>query len=292
MSASHALTVVSALVVVYVLGAGPASTYSSGAPVGFAGNFQNSDGTPQVCTACHTGAALNAGGGGIEVTAPASVAPGETVQITVAVDNQTPEASSGSRRQGFQATVVDAATRDPVGQIAPLDASTKYAGFGGAGDTLYVTHTAGGTAAASWTFAWTAPADLSAPVRVYAAANAANGDGESSGDRIYAASADLAVAGTATAADAPVPAFDLSAPRPNPAAGGRASVDLSVGEGGRVEVALVDGLGRRVRATSAGSYGPGSHRLEVGVAGLAAGTYFVVAEGRGGRRVRPLVVGR
>lgn len=285
-----ALAVVAAT---YAVAVGPAATYSGGAPTGFAGDFTDPDGSPLACTACHTAFALGSGDGGVEVEAPAVVAPGETARITVTVDNQTDAASEGSRLQGFQATVKDPATGRPVGRITLIEAGTKYAGVGAPGDTVYVTHAPGGTAQTSWSFDWTAPtAGASPTVRLYVAANAANGDGESSGDHIYATTVDLATASVAAEPPASAPTFDLAAPYPNPVAGDRAAADLTLQAPGAVDVALVDGLGRRVRVIASGDFGAGRHRVEVGVDGLGPGTYFVVVDGPGGRRARPLVVGR
>lgn len=276
----------------YGVSVGPAATYSGGAPVGFAGDFDNVDGSPVVCTACHSGFALNSGEGSVEVDVPESVAPGQTVRITVTVDNQTEPDTAGSRRQGFQAVVVDASTREPLGRTTLVDAGTRFAGFG-ASDTVYVTHNTAGTSQTAWSFDWTAPAvGLPASVRVYVAANAANGDGEGSGDRVYATSVDVPAAGVATERPASAPAFDLSPPVPNPVVSGEARIEVEVGVPGTVEVALVDGRGRRVRRAALGAMGAGAHRLRLDVRGLAPGTYFVVADGPGGRRTQPLVVAR
>ena len=259
-------------------------TNSGGALPGFAGDPIPGEGAPATCAVCHRSFAVDSGTGGVAVDAPSSFAPGETVRITVTVDNRTAPAAGGAGRQGFQAVVRDAATDEVTGALALVDAeATRFADADGA----YVTHTAGGTARTSWSFDWTAPDAPAGPVRVYVAGNAANGDGGSSGDHVYTATADLAPATVAAAPPADAPAFTLSPPRPNPARGG-AAVRLDVGGRAPVALRVVDGRGRTVRAVGAARGG----LSVVPTAGLAPGTYFVVADGPGGRRVRPLTVAR
>ena len=82
--------------------------------------------------------------------------------------------------------------------------------------------------------------------------------------------AELATSG----AGGPADGFGLSAPRPNPTAGG-ATVRYEVPTGGPVTLTVYDALGRRVRTLLDGpvAAGPGTVRLET--AGLPAGTYLV-----------------
>ena len=284
-----ALAVVAAA---YAFAVGPVQSSSGGAPSGFAGDFEN-NGAPQTCNnaGCHATFDLNSGSGGVTVEAPASVAPGETVRITVTVDNQTE--TDGARRQGFEAIVKDPASGEAVGRVTLLDAlNTRFAGFRAA-DTVYVTHTGDGTARTAWSFDWTAPtAEVPAGYRVYVAGNAANGNGTPSGDRIYTTTADIAAAGVAAE---PVPEavrFELSAPSPHPVAGARAHVTVDMAAAGDLSLAVVDGLGRQVRDVASGPRGLGRHRLAVDAVGLAPGLYFLVAEGPGGRRTQPMVVAR
>lgn len=256
------------------------TAFSAGAPAGFAGN-RTASGKPATCTTCHGTYALNEGPGGVAVEAPAQAAPGETVQITVTVDNP-----AGGGRQGFEATVADPATGDPVGTLGVGGTgSVRFA----QGDPAYVTHT--DPAQTSWTFTWTAPPAAPARVRVYVAGNAADGNGGTSGDRIFTATADLALAATSLGSAPEADAFSLGAPRPNPTYG-PAVLDLHLPTPGRVVVRVVDGVGRTVRHVATGDWGAGGHAVRVPTEGLAPGTYFVVADGPGGRRAQPLVVVR
>ena len=122
---------------------------------------------------------------------------------------------------------------------------------------------------------------------MYAAGNAADGDGGTSGDHVYTATADLARAAVGTAPPPAEPAFELGRPRPNPVrVGVVARLDVSAAAG--VTVRVVDGRGRLVRRVAAS----GAGAVGVPTAGLAPGTYFVVADGPAGRRVQPLAVAR
>lgn len=288
------LSALTVLACAYAFAVESAESSSGGAPAGFAGDFEN-NGVPQTCanSGCHATFGLNSGSGSVSVDAPASVAPGQTVRISVSVDNQTDPATAGSRRQGFQATIKDPASGEAVGSVTLVDvANTRFAGFRAA-DTVYVTHTSSGTGQASWVFDWTAPAaDVPAGYRVYVAGNAANGNSASSGDHIYTTTADIASGGVAAEGGPEAARFDLSAPRPHPVAGGTAHVEMHLEVGGDLGLAVVDGLGRRVRRVAAGARSAGTHRIEVDVAGLAPGLYFLVADGPGGRRTQPLAVAR
>jgi hypothetical protein len=70
----------------------------------------------------------------------------------------------------------------------------------GAGTRVYVEHGAAGrvatgigdTGSHSWKFIWIAPAQPAGEVLFFGAANAANGDGSPSGDRIYSREEPLA----------------------------------------------------------------------------------------------------
>ena len=279
---------VAALAAVVALAPTPARGNSSGANPGFAGN-RSDGGTPRTCVVCHSAFALNSGSGGVAVEAPATAEPGQTVRVVVTVDNQTPAASSGiPKRQGFQATVRDPETGALFGSFALPDPGAVQQV--GSGTDLYVTHTSGGSAQTSWAFDWVVGPD-EGTARIYVAGNAADGVG-TAGDYIYTATADVAVAATA-AAPRPEAAFALGDPRPHPARAGQpVRLGLDLDAPGPVAVRLADGLGRTVREVARGDRAAGPGVVSVVTDGLAPGTYFVVVEGPGGRRTRPLVVVR
>lgn len=270
-----------------------ALTRSNGAPAGFAGDILT-NGQPQTCaTGCHASFALNdpSGGGSVTIDAPETVAPGETITITVSVVNNTP--TTGTREQGFLVTVKDPDIGDNgtfAGSFTISDvANTRLA----AGSDDHVTHTSAGTAQTSWSFDWTAPAtDAPAQVVIYAAGNAANGTGSTTGDYIYTDTHTISMAGVAVEggpqADIGV---DWAAVVPNPVLD-RARAELVLAEPMEVVVRLVDGRGRLVRVLASGERPRGVSAVEMDVHGLAPGAYFLVAETAMGQRTEAVSVVR
>ena len=273
-----------------VLAPGLAIGLPGGANPGFAGNINRADGTPQTCavSGCHASFALNSGTGGVRVDAPSGLGSGQRATVTVTVDNQTPQApGTARRRQGFEATVRDPQTGDLWGTLVVTDGqNTRFT----TGSQAYVTHTEAGNARTQWTFDWDPGTSRSGQARIYVASVAGNGAG-SDGDYVYATTADVLVAPVAQE-PSPEALFAVSAPRPNPVrAGDVAVLDVQLGRPGPVAVRLVDGLGRTVREVGR-SERAGATPVTVSTAGLAAGLYFVVVEGPGGRRTVPLAVAR
>lgn len=91
-------------------------------------------------------------------------------------------------KYGFEATAEDN-SNNKVGTFTP--------GFGGFTQTILnaksITHTLLGTTPIAdtgtvWMFQWTAPAELAGDINFYVAVNAANGNGNNSGDQIYTSS--------------------------------------------------------------------------------------------------------
>jgi len=70
------------------------------------------------------------------------------------------------------------------------------------------------------------------------------------------------------------------------------TVRVQTGQAGRVEVALVDALGRRVRSAEAVASGPGEIVVPLDAVGLAAGVYVVRVTTPGGSASRRVVVAR
>lgn len=287
------LSSVAALVAVVALSPAPAEGRSTGSSPGFAGDVARSDGSPQTCAVCHSSFDLNSGTGSVGIDAAATAEPGQTVPVTITLDNQTPPTAEGSARQGFEVTVRDPATGEVWGRLLLADVSnTRYAGSASDPDTTYVTHTLGGSSQTTWTVDWQPGAERSGTARIYVAGNAANGNGTTSGDYIYATTADVVVAPVATP-PSPSAGFAVGAPHPNPLrAGRRARLDVAMERPGDVTVTVLDGVGRAVRPPERWARPAGDAVVEVNTDGLAAGLYFVRVEGPGGRQTQPLAVVR
>jgi len=156
------------------------------------------------CTACHRGLAVNGGPGSVTILLPSgnSYVPGVTQHIKVQVSD--PQ----QRRWGFQmsARLKSDLVNGQAGDFKPTDSFTQVICDNGApkpcsDNTVvqFIEHTMAGTrpgtsGGATFEFDWTPPATDSGNIVLYAAGNAANGDGSQSGDHIYNASVELTAA--------------------------------------------------------------------------------------------------
>ena len=157
---------------------------------------------------CHEGTPLNGGGGNVSVSFPNGLTytPGQQQTFTVTITD------SKARVYGFQMTArlmsnltgAQAGTFTPKGQQQVLCASTALSDLGtgrppGKGcpastplefiehSQPYNTNT--------FTVIWTPPAAASGDIGIYISGNAANGDGNNTGDHIYTAHYTLSAAG-------------------------------------------------------------------------------------------------
>jgi len=158
-------------------------------------------GSASACAAsgCHTGTAVNAGGGNVALQFPGGMTytPGTKQRIRVVITD------SAARRYGFQMSArlasneanAQAGTFTVVGSgtLILCQDGTERTASGSCRATAPLEFIEHSTAATSNTFEveWTPPTSDQGNVRFYVAANAANGDGRPSGDRIYTANATL-----------------------------------------------------------------------------------------------------
>lgn len=207
-----------------------ALTFSSGAPTGHTGAPGESN-----CSACH-GGTVNGGPERVRIRVSAdctSYVPGQTYPVIVEFTE------SARSRHGFSLTTLNAAN-EPAGSVTVTQTDLTQSET--SGERTYVTHTRSGTEQASWTFDWTAPPAGSGPVTFYAAANAADNNGSSSGDNIYTISTTLTESTVTTSRDAAALAVRLF---PNPAVD-RVTVDYHLDAPAPVVLELYDAAGRRV----------------------------------------------
>jgi hypothetical protein len=154
--------------------------HSTGAPAGYSG-APNDD----TCVSCHTGT-LNSGKGSLTITFPdpSGWAAGQKYRLHVTL--QDPSAA----RWGFELTNRKEATQIFEGAFAVPSGAPVLVQIEKLGSQGYATHSPGGTfqrqtAQAGWDVDWTAPAAGTGTIRFYAAGNAANNDGNTTGDKIY-----------------------------------------------------------------------------------------------------------
>lgn len=270
--------------VVYPLAArsqlGGARGSSTGAPI-------TSSLPEETCAAvgtCHNDAEVNSGPGRVLIEAPATYTPGEAFEFTVRVEEEDRAVF------GFQVAVKAANDSidffEHVGTLELVDPTrTRLV------TANYVTHTQEGLAQHEWTVRWVAPADEVRPVTIYAAGNAANGDGKSEGDHIYTADPKTLTLGTATAVEEKPasPAFTLARAYPNPfSASTTIAYDLQ--QAAPVTLSVYDALGRRVRLLTLGVQAAGPHRVRLDAAGLAPGLYLYELRTPHAHASRPMLV--
>lgn len=153
--------------------------YGGGSPGAKSGSPGDGGAT---CTACHNDGSTNPVNNWISSNIPVSgYVPGETYTITATGSH------SGVNRFGFELTAEDN-TNAKTGMFTITDASgTKLTNSNNS-----VTHLQAGTTPSgdskSWSMDWTAPAAGTGDVTFYAAFNAANGNGNTTGDVIYTSS--------------------------------------------------------------------------------------------------------
>lgn len=171
---------------VLLLAGGKAFTNKNGAPSSRSGGA--GEGTCAT-SSCHVGTA-NTGPGLVTLTSDAPngiYTPGDTYIITATV------VQSGIVRFGFQVlSGYSVAANASMGTtVLLLPGETKITT---AGARKYVTQTtpgSSGNASRSWTFAWTAPTQGSGDVSFFMSGNAANNNGNRTGDQIYSTSLTL-----------------------------------------------------------------------------------------------------
>jgi uncharacterized protein (TIGR03437 family) len=148
------------------------------------------------CVECHVGTPLNGGGGNVTITAEGgnTYTPGQAKTLTIQINDAT-------ARYGFQATARLAGDRNQqagsftagAGQEVQC-ASADPNDFGGACSgtrTIEFIQHSSPFQTGTITVNWTAPDAPSGNVEIYVSANAANGNGQPTGDRIYNASLTL-----------------------------------------------------------------------------------------------------
>ena len=175
-----------------------------GAPAGSSG--APGDNTCAAAT-CHVGTALNAGPGRIELSFSGgeTYTPGQRGRLTVTITDTEPT----RRLFGFQATARS-------GTDFRTQAGSLHAGRNQVvicndesqppcrpnQSLQFVTHSPA-DATNRFEFEWTAPESDVGPVRIYVAGNAANANGQNTGDRIYTANLTLTPGATGTPQNRP-----------------------------------------------------------------------------------------
>jgi hypothetical protein len=217
-----------------------------------------------VCTACHTGFALNTAGATLQILdVPTQYDPDAVYTLRVRMTST----FALPRRWGFQITAVREADGQGVGTF-DIGASNELqivAGSGAHASRRYVEHTAPGTfdnnsGPVEWSFNWQAPSSDLGRIFFFAAGNAANSSGTNAGDHIYTARDTTVFNSQVDVPPSPLAGLDvLESPRPNPFRG-LTAFSYSLAESGPVDLSVFDLQGRRTRTLVSGQQpsGPAS----------------------------------
>lgn len=226
-----------------------------------------------LCTQCHNTFFLDVNDprGRLEILdVPEPYVPGRTYPIRVRLAFEHSILDTLPYKWGFQLTAVQANNGIGAGAFdAPTpDVRILTPGSGDFETRRYVEQTSAGThigesGPVEWTFRWTAPLPDSGDVYFFASGNAANGNLGPEGDYIFTA-ADTAHEATDVGVPGhgpPLPhATDLGPPHPNPFTR-FAAASFSVARPGRVDLAVFDLQGRRVRRLRSGWHPGGTDAL-------------------------------
>lgn len=177
-------------IVAFIFGALQLSSANSGAaPLG----NTNAPGE-QNCAQCHNSFGLNQGPGRIVFNGiPDGYELGKTYNIEIRIDD--PDAI----KWGFQLTIIDGIGQSAgaIGVNDGINTGARNAAVNGLNRDYLVPTTAGNFSnvrnTASWRFIWTAPERDMGPVTFYVAGVAADRDGTTMGDRVYATSSTISL---------------------------------------------------------------------------------------------------
>lgn len=230
---------------------------------------------------CHVNS--DGGPGQVVIEAPETYTPGTALAFKVRVEEQ------GRSVFGFQVAVKAFNAQEDlfehVGTLELVDPTTTRFVTGN-----YVTHDVDGVGQNEWTVRWVPPAGDVGPVGIYAAGNAANGDGKKEGDHTYTTSW-MMTSGTSTAVEE-VPAaehFALERAYPNPFTTST-TIRYHLNHAASVTFSVYDALGRRVRLRHLGMQSVGEHRVSFDAEELPAGLYLYEIHTPDARESRPMMV--
>ena len=261
-----------------------AVSHKIGAPGSSTGAPISSTLTERTCTSagCHDDGAVNTGSGSVQIIAPPEYTPGTPLDILVRVEEAEREVF------GFQVAVKAASTTDDyydhAGRLELIDSTTTQLVT-----DYYVTHMADGAAQQEWSVRWIPPEGETRDVTVYAAGNAADGDGSNRGDHIYTTQWTMrATIGTAAEEVLATSGLHVARAFPNPFTG-PIIIRYTIPQKMPVIVVLYDALGRQVQIHRNDHHMPGMHTTMVDAHGLAHGLYFLEVRTPYVRHTQPLI---
>lgn len=231
--------------------------FSSGAPDGKTGSPGDGGAT---CTDCHAGTATPVDGWITSNIPVDGYEPGETYTITAMGSHD------GVVKFGFEVTSEDNEAQK-VGTIVVTNNSENQL----TSSSNAITHTSSGTAptgnSKTWMFDWVAPSEGTGDVTFYGAFNAANGNGNNSGDVIYTSSMMVTEASPSTTGLAENRLAEMISVYPNPASDQINLSEIS-NEFAISQVRIFDMSGSLMKETN--------NTSRIDISSLNAGMYHVI----------------
>jgi hypothetical protein len=249
---------------------------SNGAPESASGS--PSDGVTCARSGCHAGTAT-AQDNIITSNIPAAgYIPGQTYTITVSISQ------AGISKFGFSISPQNSSGAVLGSLVITNTAQTQLKNVG----HQYVTHTTAGnagTGSKTWSFDWIAPTAGTGAVPFYAAVNAANGNGTSSGDQIYTdvytVEEDITTGIQPNMKDVDFSVF------PNPVEGNSVQVSFNANASSTSRIRVMSLNGTVVNEINHNATSKGNQHAALSMENLAKGVYFVeVQNGLGTKMTR------
>lgn len=242
---------------------------SGSAPVG------NTGAENRTCINCHGGNSLNAAGGSVTIEGlPTTYTPGSTYDFSVKINH----GSSNRTRWGFAVKAVTNTTPTAVGTFTETNPNARVSS-GEIGQQFAPFSSSSNT----YTFnnlKWTAPENPSANqsnITFYVVGNAANGDGDDSGDFIYTATQTITLS-TASSVNETI----LLPENVKIATAGKSIlVDLNLSKPSSIQPIIYSLGGQKILSFPAKKYNTGKHNISIDGTHLATGTYIMVIQNNG-----------
>jgi hypothetical protein len=219
------------------------------------------------CSGCHSG-----GGGVTTVSFSATPSftsnqyvPGQTYTVDVIVSN------ANFSRFGFGCEILTPSNTN-AGTMTTALTGVKFLNSGTRKNAVHNTAKLG-TGSATFSFVWVAPA--SGTATIYAAGNAVNGTGSTSGDKVGAASLALTPDLSSAISEAVVSGFSGISIYPNPVISDL-KMSYSLMEAGEVSISITDIQGRELAQLKNEKQEQGFHTLNSVIpSSVSGGIYFV-----------------
>lgn len=227
--------------------------------------------------ACHGSFALNSGPGSVTISTniPGNeYTPGTTYQISIKVKQ------IGQTLFGFGCEVLDGSDQ-PAGTFIVTDA-TRTQQLNATNGRPNMTHKLNGglsNDSAVFTFDWSAPASNVGDITFYFTGNAANGNGNATGDYIYSGTYTITSTSTVGVNEQNEQVFALSAFSTGEE---QLNVRYALKHAGIVQIALVSMDGKIIRQTSVMKQAAGEQNYLIPMHDCMNGTYivYVLADGK------------